>query len=212
MFAFNYIAIAIVLIYIWSGTHSGAVALRVFPNLFNVRNDVIFEMYTKSNGSEKLTLSQLDHQQNGRVARSIRNFAFDYRRPTRIFVHGFLSKRDTLDMYPRAYLAAGDFNLIVVNWLKGAVTLSYSRARNRVKLVSGLLNKNTFYVLCYSSCCCCWCCYCCHFCFLSFILHSAGLFIFVYFCLLFTFFFDCQLRRWVRPWLVSSITWSLNKV
>lgn len=142
--AFNYIAIAIVLIYIWSGSHSGALALRVFPNLFNVRNDVIFEMYTKSNGSEKLTLSQLDHHQNGRVARSIRNFAFDYRRPTRIFVHGFFSKRDTLDMYPRAYLAAGDFNLIVVNWLKGAVTLSYSRARNRVKLVSGLLNKKKY--------------------------------------------------------------------
>lgn len=147
MFIINCLFFVFVIIHNLFGAYSDAFTL--FSNRFNVRSDIIFEMYTKSNGSDKLTLSELDRE-NGRAARSIlnRNFAFDYRRPTRIFIHGFLSKRDTLDMYLDAYLAAGDFNLIVVNWLKGAVTLSYSRARNRVKLVSGLLtNENPLFII-----------------------------------------------------------------
>lgn len=103
-----------------------------YAKRFNFRHDIIFELHSNTSEAEKLTLSHLDE----RVGRSANlKTAFDYRRPTRIFIHGFLSNRDTLDTYAQAYRKAGDYNFIAINWLAGAVTLSYKRARDRVRLV-----------------------------------------------------------------------------
>lgn len=122
--------IAFVII-LWNiGQHS------VQAKRFNFLYDIIFELHSNSSSIQQMTLSNLD----GRVGRAnphdpSKILTFDYRRPTRIFIHGFYSNRDTLDAYAKAYREAGDYNFIAINWLEGAVTLNYKRARDRVKIV-----------------------------------------------------------------------------
>lgn len=102
---------------------------------FNFRHDIIFELYSNvSEKAEKLTLANLDYRHGRSI--SFDTSTFDYNRPTRIFVHGFYSNRDTLDSYATTYRnATGEYNFIAINWLAGAVTLNYKRARDRVKIV-----------------------------------------------------------------------------
>lgn len=66
-------------------------------------------------------------------------FNFDPRRPTRIFVHGYYSEDELMKSYAKAYLNVGDFNFIAVDWLAGATTLNYPRARHRVREVGEAL-------------------------------------------------------------------------
>lgn len=64
---------------------------------------------------------------------------FNVHRPTRIFVHGFYSDNELMDSYAKSYLNAGDFNFIAVDWLAGAKTLNYAKARHRVREVGEAL-------------------------------------------------------------------------
>lgn len=64
---------------------------------------------------------------------------FNLSRPTRIFVHGFYSDSELMESYAKAYLNAGDFNFIAVDWLAGAKTLNYPKARHRVREVGEAL-------------------------------------------------------------------------
>lgn len=64
---------------------------------------------------------------------------FNSSRPTRIFVHGFYSDSGLMESYAKAYLNAGDFNFIAVDWLAGAKTLNYPKARHRVREVGEAL-------------------------------------------------------------------------
>lgn len=64
---------------------------------------------------------------------------FDPIRPTRIFVHGYKSDTDLMDSYAQAYLNAGNFNFIAVDWLAGASTWNYLTAKDRVPEVGKAL-------------------------------------------------------------------------
>lgn len=94
---------------------------------FDVNDDIYFELYTSENP---------DNYQVIKNVRSIENTAFDPQRPTRIFIHGFRSVRDTIKQYSRKFLKAGNINFIAMNWIDGAETLVYPIARNRVEEVS----------------------------------------------------------------------------
>lgn len=94
---------------------------------FNANEDIYFELYTQENP---------DNYQVIRNVGSIENTAFDARRPTRIFVHGFRSVRDIIKQYSNAYLKSGNFNFIAMNWIDGAETLVYPVARVRIEVVS----------------------------------------------------------------------------
>lgn len=104
-------------------------------NGFHMRHDIVFEFNSNSASTALFTLLNLD-QPTGRSFNSvIDDTIFDPELPTRIFIHGYFSDRKTLNAYAKAYREAGRFNFIVINWLKGAVTLRYSIARKRVQLV-----------------------------------------------------------------------------
>lgn len=107
-----------------------------FSHGFHARHDIVFEFNSKTSSTARFTLLNLDPQEGRSLGSAISDLIFDPRRPTRIFIHGFYSNRETLESYTKAYREAGNFNFIVINWLKGAVTFSYGKARHRVKLVS----------------------------------------------------------------------------
>lgn len=93
---------------------------------FDPNNDIYFELYTRENR---------DNFQVIKNVQQIGNTPFDPIRRTRIFVHGFLSGRRIIQQYAQAFLQAGNYNFIAVNWSAGAVTLAYPIARARVEVV-----------------------------------------------------------------------------
>lgn len=121
----------IVLLALHLGNDANMLALA---KKFNSRHDVVFEMYHENGLAARLTLNQINRD-SGRSNGFANEFHFDKNRPTRIFVHGFYSERETLEKYAAAYSEAGDFNFIAVNWLRGAVTINYAKARGRVQQV-----------------------------------------------------------------------------
>lgn len=94
---------------------------------FDANEDIYFELYT---------LETPDNYQVIKNVRSIQNTAFDPRRPTRIFIHGFRSVRDIIKQYSQTYLRTGNFNFIAMNWIDGAETFVYPVARIRIIEVS----------------------------------------------------------------------------
>lgn len=104
-------------------------------NGFTASEDVYYELYTNdqplTHFHNLLTINN-DNNRSMPIAES----PFDHTRPTRIYVHGYRSKRKNFLKYAEAYRSKGNFNFIAVNWLEGAQTLNYYKARNRVKIVS----------------------------------------------------------------------------
>lgn len=96
---------------------------------FDEYEDIDFELYTREH-------AQSWHLMNASHGELIRNTDWSAARPTRIFVHGFKSKRKVILRYAEAFLKAGDYNFIAVNWMKGSSTFNYYVAKNRVKKVS----------------------------------------------------------------------------
>lgn len=45
------------------------------------------------------------------------------------------SDQATLKKYARAYIERNDYNFIAVNWLRGASTINYVKARHRIREV-----------------------------------------------------------------------------
>lgn len=106
-------------------------------NCFDANEDVYYELYTNNQPlthfHNLLTINN-DNDRSEPLAES----PFDHNRPTRIYVHGYRSKRKNFLKYAEAYRGKGDFNFIAVNWLAGAQTLNYYKARNRVERVSSV--------------------------------------------------------------------------
>lgn len=108
---------------------------------FSEYEDIEFELHTRElpESYQRLNTSWGDH---------ILGTQWKAGRPTRMFVHGFKSKRKTIDRYKNAFLASGDYNFIAVNWMKGSSTFNYYVAKNRVKKVSHM----NIYLLLYAFC------------------------------------------------------------
>lgn len=74
---------------------------------FDAEEHLIFRLYTRSN--------PIDHQElKTSDSPPISATAFDSRRPTRIFIHGYKSKEKVIIRYKDAFLKLGDFNFIGV--------------------------------------------------------------------------------------------------
>lgn len=119
----------------------------VVDAVFIAEKHIFYEMYCRSsNHSTTVTLSdvELNVLDNSNFVLEADNqilgvqncqWNWNPRRPTRIFIHGYYSDRKTFMKYAHAYLRRGDYNFIAINWLRGARTLNYFRARRRVELV-----------------------------------------------------------------------------
>lgn len=94
---------------------------------FDANEDIYFELYTNENP---------ENYQVIRNSQAIRSTTFNPYRPTRIFVHGFRSDRNTIKQYSKGFLRAENVNFIAMNWIDGAETLLYPVAKNRVEEVS----------------------------------------------------------------------------
>lgn len=99
---------------------------------FEVGRDVQFELHTRHKHSGTFEILVADHRRFN-VGEPTH---FDFRKPTRIVVHGFNSQRKHLIQYTTAFLKKHDCNCIAVNWINGSNTLNYFAARSRVDQVS----------------------------------------------------------------------------
>lgn len=123
------------------------VGARVSCAIFIAEKHIHYEMYCKSsNKSTTVTLSDIElnvlNHSNFIFERDnhilgVQNCQWNWnpRRRTRIFIHGYYSDRKTFMKYAHAYLRRGNYNFIAINWLAGARTLNYFKARRRVHLV-----------------------------------------------------------------------------
>lgn len=115
--------------------------------VFIPEKHIYYEMFCKSsNKTTIVTLSDielnvLDHSnfiyESDNQILGVQNCHWNWspRRHTRIFIHGYYSDRKTFMKYAHAYLRRGDYNFIAINWLRGARTINYFKARRRVQLV-----------------------------------------------------------------------------
>lgn len=119
---------------------------------FDAKKDVSYEMYCRfSNTSTNTTLHDIgqslydqnilkhenfivDGYHDNRILTGVQNCRWNWNpnRPTRIFIHGYYSDHDTLRKYANAYLERDNFNFIAINWLRGAKTINYVKARFRI--------------------------------------------------------------------------------
>lgn len=114
---------------------------------FDVKKHVSYEMYCRfSNETTTTTLHQMDTsilrnenlvidgEGDNRTVASVMNCRLNWNpnRPTRLFIHGYYSDTNTLKRYAKAYLDRGDYNFIAINWLPGAKTINYVKARYRI--------------------------------------------------------------------------------
>lgn len=110
-------------------------------NSFDASEDVYYELYTNdqplTHFHNLLTIKN-DNDRSEPIADS----PFNHSLPTRIYVHGYRSKRKNFLKYAEAYRFKGNFNFIAVNWLEGARTINYYKARNRVEKVSTYLKHS----------------------------------------------------------------------
>lgn len=109
-----------------------SIVLLEFVSGFDVDKDVYFELYTREEPRNYHLLKPSDGD-------LISQTTFKSTRPTRIFVHGYRSKRKVIERYAEGFLRVGDFNFIAVNWQAGSSTVNYYSAKSRVKHVRILL-------------------------------------------------------------------------
>lgn len=114
---------------------------RVNSSKFEAAEFVKFHFYARSNNYQPVELRYdqirflLDHH------------GFNEKIPTKILVHGWLGGSDSEVIEPLAkdFLEQGNFNVIAVDWEKGARTLLYPVARYRVakvaELVAAVINQ-----------------------------------------------------------------------
>lgn len=98
---------------------------------FDIDKDLVFRLYTREEPGMYYVLKTAG-------APAISDTTFNPQRPTRIFVHGYKSKEKVINRYRDAYLAAGDYNFIAVDWISGASTINYFYAKGHVRPVSDI--------------------------------------------------------------------------
>lgn len=96
---------------------------------FDIENDVYFKLYKR----DSLTNYTIIHQN---ISESLPLDSFDPKIPTRICIHGYLASSGTIDQFREAFLNAGDFNFIIVDWTRGAFNVNYYVSKARITLVS----------------------------------------------------------------------------
>lgn len=109
---------------------------------FEAEKDVFFELYTREEPRNYFLLKPSDGD-------SISQTTFKTTRPTRIFVHGYRSKRKVIERYAEGFLSIGDFNFIAVNWQEGSSTVNYYSAKRRVKQVSAIFSNKQNLTMCF---------------------------------------------------------------
>lgn len=100
---------------------------------FDAETDIIFQLHTR----DEPLFTVLSPNNDPPISAT----QFNPNRPTRIFIHGFRSKQKVLNRYAAAYVKAGDFNFIGVDWTKGANVYNYYGAKGRVKHVSNIFHR-----------------------------------------------------------------------
>lgn len=98
--------------------------------VFDIDEHLIFRLYTPKNRYVHERLAAF-------AGRSTPMANFNPRLPTRIFIHGYLSDESMINLYRDAYLEKSDYNFIGADWLIGAGTFNYFKAKKRVRTVSG---------------------------------------------------------------------------
>lgn len=98
---------------------------------FNVEKDVVFRLYTPEYPITFAHLNAIDPI-------SILGSAFNSKRPTMVFIHGWRSHEPVMLRYRDAFVPSYDVNFIAVDWLKPANTFNYIRVKRRIKPVSRL--------------------------------------------------------------------------
>lgn len=129
---------------------------------FDAKKHVLYEMYCRfSNETTATTLHEIDMnilrnenlvvegEGDNRTVTSVQNCRWNWHpnRPTRLFIHGYYSDQDTLKKYAKAYLKRDDFNFIAINWLKGAQTINYVKARYRIMEVGKAVARFVDYLV-----------------------------------------------------------------
>lgn len=110
-------------------------ALLPLCKTFDASREVVFELHTRENNTDNF--QQLFPNHHDVTVQPHTNF--NKSRPTRIYVHGYLSLRKKCLRYSTAFLQSKDCNFILVNWLSGSMTLNYASARNRVEDVNTII-------------------------------------------------------------------------
>lgn len=109
-------------------------------SLWNADQDVFFMLYTQRNPTtgQRITLD----------ANGIRDSYFNVGALTRFVVHGWNNDHQSTvnSLIRSAYLARGDFNVIVVDWGAGANTIDYITASYRAKDVGIFVAKMVDYM------------------------------------------------------------------
>lgn len=128
---------AAILLFISAVSGSSEPALEIDPQeaalgvSFDAVTDVYFRLFTESNDITPQDIYPYDHGQSLDLSN------FDPNNPTRILVHGWQNDGDSdfNTVVRNAYFQNGSFNVIVVDWGKGAKDPNYFAARNRVENV-----------------------------------------------------------------------------
>lgn len=126
---------------------------------FDPTKHIFYEMHcqffnqTENFKSSDFDVNVLKHENliygTNRTVIGVQNCRWNWKdsRPTRIFIHGYFSTPDTFKQYTKAYLERRDYNFIVINWLKGALTINYNKARKRVNEVGDAVAKFVDYLV-----------------------------------------------------------------
>lgn len=96
-------------------------------SMFNAWNDVFIRVVTRSNWNDPrhIALNNVAH---------LRASPFNRLHPTRVIIHGWLNDANSRinHLIPNAYLERGNFNILVVDWSRGAINPYYPTARNHI--------------------------------------------------------------------------------
>lgn len=100
--------------------------LAVEP-FFNAWTDVIIRLVTRNNRNNPLPI-QLNN------AGLLHSSPFNPSHQTRFLIHGWMDNgnADMANLLRNAYLDRGNFNVFIVDWGAGAITINYPAARNRI--------------------------------------------------------------------------------
>lgn len=104
---------------------------------FEAGTDVYFSLFTRSNPTTGHPLWRND------AGVSVGQSHFNAEHGTRVIIHGWNTDGNALvnSLVREAYLAKGDFNVIVVDWGLGANTINFISAKNRVPSVGAVTGE-----------------------------------------------------------------------
>lgn len=138
------------------------VIISVKAGEFDAKKDVYYEMYCRfSNETTAKTLHEIDMNVlknenlvvkgvgDNQTVTNTKNCRWNWNpnRPTRIFIHGYYSNHALLKRYAKAYLERDNYNFIAINWLNGAQTINYVKARYRILEVGKVVARFIEYLV-----------------------------------------------------------------